>query len=99
MGKAHGFEVYFYILPVSELAKEGLPPRILQMAEEFRQGLKDLEVTSINEIWTLPDKDFGDPSHVNQRGRAKVTADFLRRIGDERPLAEESETPAQEVEG
>ena len=72
---------------MSELAKEGLPPRIFEMAEEFRQGLTDLEVTSINEIWTLPDKDFGDPSHVNQRGRAKVTADFLARLRAEPSLA------------
>ncbi|HEY7798298.1 MAG TPA: hypothetical protein VIA80_06010 [Hyphomonadaceae bacterium] len=91
MGKAGGFDVYFYILPISELAKNGLPPRTLEIAEEFRKNLKDLGVTSINDIWTLPDSDFGDPSHVNERGRARVTADFLRRLGERRSMVGDQE--------
>ena len=87
MARARGFDVYFYILPVSELAKKDLPPTIFEMAEEFRKRLKDLGVASINDIWSLPDSDFGDPSHVNQRGRAKVTADFLKRLTDRMSIA------------
>jgi hypothetical protein len=93
LGKTHGFDVYFYVLPVSELAWKGMP-QILEMAEDFRKDLSDLGVTPVNDIWSLPDSDFGDPSHVNERGRAKVTADFLRRIGDYRAMAGD---PAQEA--
>ena len=94
MGKANGFDVFFYILPVSELAKNGLPPRVLTAAEDFRNGLASLGVTPLNDVWSLPDSDFGDPSHVNERGRAKVTGDFLKRFND-RAMAgkEEPEAP------
>lgn len=91
--RANGFDVFFYVLPVSELAKKGLPSHIFEMAEDFRKGLKDLGVVSINGIWTLPDSDFGDPSHVNERGRAKVTADFLERLGELHPIASEETAP------
>lgn len=99
MAKADGFDVYFYILPVSELAKKGLSPRIFEMAEEFRNGLKDLEVTPINDVWSLPDSDFGDPSHVNERGRAKVTADFLKRLSERRSTAGDGENEIEPTGG
>jgi hypothetical protein len=98
LGKANGFDVFFYILPVSELAKNGLPPRVLKAAEDFRDGLESLGVTPLNDVWSLPDSDFGDPSHVNERGRAKVTADFLKRFND-RAMEEEEEREAQPNEG
>ena len=81
LGKANGFDVKFYVLPVSQTAKTGLSPRIFEMAEEFHAGLARLDVTAINDVWVLPDADFGDPSHVNRQGREKVTADFIARIG------------------
>jgi hypothetical protein len=80
LGKANGFGVKFYILPVSETAKAKLEPRIFEMAEEFRSGLASMGVTAMNDVWTLPDADFGDPSHVNAKGRKKVSEDFLARI-------------------
>jgi len=73
--------VKFYVLPVSQTAKTGLSPRIFEMAEEFHAGLARLGVTAMNDVWVLPDADFGDPSHVNRQGREKVTADFIARIG------------------
>jgi hypothetical protein len=81
LGKANGFDVKFYVLPVSQTAKTGLSPRIFVMAEEFRGQLAKLGVTAINDVWVLPDADFGDPSHVNRQGREKVTADFSARFG------------------
>jgi hypothetical protein len=93
LGKTHGFDVYFYTLPVSELARKGMP-RILDIAESFRRSLAELGVTPINDTWSLPNTDFGDPSHVNQRGRAKVTADFLKRIGDHRAAPGDPEQEA-----
>jgi hypothetical protein len=80
LGKKRGFDMKFYVLPVSELAKKDLPPHIFEMAEDFRGQLEKLGVAPINDVWTLPDADFGDPSHVNAKGREKVTADFIARI-------------------
>ena len=37
-------------------------------------------VSVLNDIWTLPDADFGDPSHVNAIGRDHVTADVVPRL-------------------
>ena len=74
LGKANGFNVLFYVLPVSETAKTGLAPRIFKLAETFHAGLADIGVHPINDIWVLPSADFGDPSHVNAKGRAIVTA-------------------------
>jgi hypothetical protein len=87
LGREHGFNVQFYILPVSEKAKADLNPRIFELAENFREDLKGMGIGVLNDVWTLPDADFGDPSHVNPRGRAKVTADFLRRFSGEASLA------------
>ena len=69
------------------------------MAEEFRNGLQDLDVTPLNDIWSLPDGDFGDPSHVNERGRARVTADFLKRFGERRSAAGDSENEIEPTGG
>jgi len=69
------------VLPVSQTAKTGLKPEIFKMAEEFHGRLKDMGVAAINDVWVLPDADFGDPSHVNAKSREKVTADFIARIG------------------
>jgi hypothetical protein len=80
LGKANGFDVKFYILPVSQTAKTGLKPEIFEMAEDFRAKLAGMGVTAINDVWALPDGDFGDPSHVNAKGREIVTADFIARI-------------------
>jgi hypothetical protein len=84
LGREHGFDVLFYVLPVSELAREKLPPRIFELAEEFRGQIRDLGVLALNDVWSLPDADFGDPSHVNAAGRAKVVADFLKRVEPDR---------------
>jgi hypothetical protein len=82
LGKANGFDVKFYVLPVSETAKHGLEPRIFEMAEDFRGQLAGMGVSALNDVWVLPDADFGDPSHVNRQGREKVTADFIGRISE-----------------
>lgn len=87
LGKANGFPVYFYVLPVSEMARRGLPPKIFEMADSFRDAVTKMGVVPLNDVWALPDADFGDPSHVNPRGRAKVTADFLARLRAEPSLA------------
>jgi hypothetical protein len=79
LGKDNGFNVLFYTLPISGLAKAGLPASIFTTAEKFHADLAGMGVTPINDIWVLPDMDFGDPSHVNARGRAIVTSDFLAR--------------------
>lgn len=80
LGRTHGFDVSFYLLPVSETAKAKLPPELFDTVEAFRQELEPIGIRSLNAVWTLPDADFGDPSHVNARGRDKVTADFLARL-------------------
>ena len=80
LGRQHGFDVTFYLLPVSETAKAKLPPELFATVEAFRAGLDDIGIRSLNAVWTLPDADFGDPSHVNARGRRKVTDDFLANL-------------------
>jgi hypothetical protein len=52
------------------------------MAEDFRGQLAAMGVAALNDVWVLPDADFGDPSHVNRQGREKVTRDFIGRISD-----------------
>lgn len=81
LGRKNGFNVLFYILPLSETA-HGLDPSIYALAEKFRSKLPALGVTPMNDVWYLPDNAFGDPSHVNPKGRAIVTADFLARLSD-----------------
>lgn len=80
LGRAHGFDVSFYLLPVSETAKAKLPPQLFETVEAFRQELAPKGIRAINDVWTLPDADFGDPSHVNPKGRARVMEDFLARF-------------------
>jgi len=80
LGRTHGFDVSFYLLPISETAKAKLPPELFDTVEAFRKELDPMGIRSLNAVWTLPDADFGDPSHVNARGREKVTADFLARL-------------------
>ncbi len=41
-------------------------------------------VTALNDVWALPDADFGDPSHVNAKGREIVTGDFIARVSGRR---------------
>lgn len=80
LGRANGFDVSFYFLPVSETAKAKLPAQLFDTVEAFRQELGPMGIRSLNAVWTLPDADFGDPSHVNPKGRDAVTADFLARL-------------------
>jgi hypothetical protein len=87
LGQTHGFSVLFYVLPVSERAMKGVPPHVFETAEDFRSDIEKMGVRVLNDVWSLPDGDFGDPSHVNSRGRAKVAADFLARLMAEPSLA------------
>lgn len=80
LGAAHGFGVSFYTLPVSEIAMAKLPPQLFVTADKFISELEGLGVRPMNRVWTLPDADFGDPSHVNARGRDRISADFLARL-------------------
>jgi hypothetical protein len=80
LGEQHGFNVLFYVLPVSETARTKLPNQLFETSDAFVQELPGKGVTPMNAVWALPDSDFGDPSHVNARGREKVTADFLTRF-------------------
>ncbi len=80
LGRMHGFNVVFYFLPISETALAKLPPELFKTVEAFRQELEPMGIRPLNAVWTLPDADFGDPSHVNARGRARVTEDFLARF-------------------
>jgi hypothetical protein len=80
LGKAYGFGVSLYVLPVSETARSGLPAELFATADGFRETLDGMGIAPLNSIWTLPDTDFGDPSHVNARGREIVTQDFLKRF-------------------
>jgi len=80
LGRDNGFEVLFYLLPVSETAKAKLLPELFATVQGFRGELDGLGIRAMNDVWTLPDADFGDPSHVNAAGRKKVTDDFLARL-------------------
>jgi hypothetical protein len=80
LAHTYGFDVMFYILPSSTSAKAGVDPHYFDMAEAFRKEVMGMGVIMLNDIWTLPDADFGDPSHVNPIGRDKVMADFLPRL-------------------
>jgi hypothetical protein len=90
----YGFEVMFYILPSSTSAKAGVDPHYFEMAEAFRKQVMSMGVTMLNDIWTLPDADFGDPSHVNPIGRDAVTADVLPRLKAALGKASASVSPA-----
>lgn len=80
LGREYGFETYFYVLPLSELAGEKLDRSIFDLSEDFLQQISAMGVTRLNGTWTLPVENFGDPSHVNKRGRPVVTGDFLNRL-------------------
>lgn len=80
LGRDNGFDVLFYLLPISETAKAKLPPELFATVEGFRGELDSLGIRAMNGVWALPDADFGDPSHVNAIGRTKVTDDFLARL-------------------
>jgi hypothetical protein len=79
MGRQYGFKVWFYMMPSTEMAMHGLDPRVIQKGENVLAGMPADGITPLNSLWSLPDSQFGDESHVNPRGRASVTADFLPR--------------------
>jgi hypothetical protein len=78
-GKTYGFKTYFYVLPSTEIAKNGLDPKIVAKAGAWLGELPKHDITLLNNIWYLPDDDFGDEGHVNPKGRAAISADFLPR--------------------
>ena len=80
LARGYGFDVMFYILPSSASAKAGVNPHYFAMAEAFRGEVAGMGVRMLNDIWFLPDADFGDPSHVNSLGREIVTADVLPKL-------------------
>lgn len=80
LGAASGFDVYFYILPVSDMARTQLDTNIFKLAEDFRTQIASFGVKPLNDVWQLPDTDFGDPSHVNPIGRPIVTSDLISRL-------------------
>jgi hypothetical protein len=84
IGKASGVPVYFYLLPLSETARARLDPKLFELTDEFLASARKDGIFTLNSLWSLPDTDFGDPSHVNHRGRAQVTADFIRRFAEAR---------------
>lgn len=81
LGQTYGFEVLFYLLPVSQTAMTRLPAELFETVATFAGELQSLGVRPLNTAWALPDADFGDPSHVNAAGRRKVTDDLLARLG------------------
>jgi hypothetical protein len=87
LGRQHGFNVLFYVLPVSELAMKGVPQHVFDTARAFLAEIEKTGVRPLNDIWSLPDSDFGDPSHVNARGRAEVAEDFIARLRADPALA------------
>jgi len=80
LAKEHGFGLSFYLLPVSETTMAKVPGRLFDTVEAFRKDTERMGMRSLNRVWTLPDADFGDPSHVNATGREKVTEDFLAKV-------------------
>jgi hypothetical protein len=80
LSRSYGFDVMFYVLPSSTSAKAGVDPHYFDMAAEFRKEVMGMGVNMLNDIWILPDADFGDPSHVNPKGRDLVTADIVPRL-------------------
>ncbi len=98
LGREHGFETYFYVLPLSELAGEKLDRSIFDLSAEFLTQISASGVTLLNETWTLPVEDFGDPSHVNSRGRPIVTGDFLNRLQSAQRRAADVGTAMREAD-
>lgn len=92
LSKQYGFNVMFYILPSSQAAADGMDPRIFDMARGYRGQLASFGIQPLNDIWVLPNSDFGDPGHVNSRGRVEVTRDLLPRLG--LPAASKAREPA-----
>jgi hypothetical protein len=86
LGAASGFEVYFYILPVSDMAAAQLDADVFKLARDFRAQISGFGVRPLNDVWQLPDTDFGDASHVNTNGRPIVTSDFIARLAAARSL-------------
>jgi hypothetical protein len=80
LSRKHGVPLSLYILPMSETAMAKVDPRVYDLGREMRDRLEILGVAPLNDIWSLPDEDFGDPSHVNKSGREKTTSDFLSRL-------------------
>lgn len=80
LAKEHHFNVMFYAMPLNETAMTKLPHEFIERSNTFIGIMPNMDIKPMNTVWALPDADFGDPSHVNARGREKVTADFLTRF-------------------
>ncbi len=80
LARENGIPLGLYILPMSETAMAKVDGHVYDLGRGMRAQFEQLGVTPLNDIWSLPDADFGDPSHVNASGRDRTTADFLSRL-------------------
>ena len=74
------YRAMLYIAPVSDLAWAKLDPAIFARTEDFIALAQGNGIEALNRAWSLPIDHFGDPSHVNSRGRAAVMADLMPRL-------------------
>lgn len=74
------YRAMLYIAPVSDLAWAKLEPAVFARTEDFIALAQGNGIEALNRAWSLPIDHFGDPSHVNSRGRAAVMADLMPRL-------------------
>jgi hypothetical protein len=98
--EAHGIEVYWYTMPINATSMRALSPIYRR---GFSDYLRDLEIRergllAASDLSSLPDDHFGDRSHLNARGVARVSAALERFLFDASPhLRRPSSPDANEV--
>lgn len=80
LAKAHNIIVFHYQMPFNQSSFEALDLRFVREYNAFLDSMQDkYEIISLNNIWALPNSDFGDSSHLFN-GAPKTTKDILGKI-------------------
>jgi hypothetical protein len=87
LGRQHGFNVRFYVLPVSELAMKGVPQHVFDTALAFLAEIDIKCVRPLIDFFRMRERDFVVGSKVIARGRAEVAEDFIARLRADPALA------------
>lgn len=80
VARKHNIALFHYQMPFNKVSFDVLDLRFVRGYNAFLDSMQEnYDIISLNHIWTLPNSDFGDPSHLYQ-GAHKTTADILDKI-------------------
>ncbi|MGX3009979.1 hypothetical protein ACWIUD_00245 [Helicobacter sp. 23-1044] len=76
----HNIKIFHYQMPFNEASFDALDSAFVADYNAFLDSMQSAYgIISLNNIWALPNSDFGDPSHL-YKGAHKTTADILEKI-------------------